>query len=180
MRINTFIYLNVLLAFSVLSGCASTLDRVTAVRPDGGAIQVFGHEYDVVFPAALRVMHMNNEKIEEARRETGRIVSLQPLGSRAIFLTKLPGGKTRVELSASMYLWWTGLLSGGSEAFFTLLREQIIVFEEKKRQSELSGKKKKVDKDLRTIFKPKNEAEKSAPPEPEPPPEPTRRQRLRR
>ncbi len=178
MRIKIFIYLNVLLAFGVLSGCASTLDRVRAVRPDGGATMVFGHDYDLVFPAALRVMHLNNEKIEEARPETGRIVSLQPLGSRAVFLTKLPGGRTRVELSASMHLWRTGLFSGGPEAFFTLLREQIGVYEKKKRQSKLPEEKENVDKDLKTIFNPKSGVEKP-PPEPEPPPEPTRRERLR-
>lgn len=179
MQIRKFIYLNMLLAFGILSGCASSLDRVNAARPDGGATKVFSHEYDVVFPAALRVMHLNNEKIEEATPETGRIVSLQSFSTRAVFLTKLTGGRTRVELSHSMYLWRIGFFSDGTEAFFSLLREQIDVYEKKKLQDKLSGQKKNVDKDLKTIFNPKGSGEKSAPPKTEPPPEPTRRQRHR-
>jgi hypothetical protein len=182
MRTRIFIFLNTLLALGALSGCASSLDRVVAARPDGGETRTFSHTYDVVFPAALRVMHLNKEKIEEARPETGRIVSLQLLGTRAVFLTKLPGGKTRVELSASMLLWQAGIFSGGPNTFFTLLSEQIAVYEKKKIRDKILSRKKIVDKDLRTIFNPDSGSDKSAtPPQaPEPAPEPTRRRRLRR
>lgn len=179
MQTKTLIFLNTLLVFGLLSGCASTSGRVAAVQPGWGATQVFDHSYDVVFPAAVRVMHLNNEKIEEASPETGRIVSLQTFGARGIFLTKLPGGKTRVELSGSMSLWGIGFFSGGSGAFFTLLREQIVVYEKIKIRDELQHKKKNVDKDLRTIFKPKDSSTKTPLPEPEPAPEPSRRQRHR-
>ncbi len=181
MKFRIFIFLNALLAFGILSGCVSTFDRVAAVRPDGGIAKVFRHSYDVVFPAALRVMHLNKEKIEQASSETGRIVSVQTLGTRAVFLKKLPGGRTRVELSASMSLWGFGIFSGGPGGFFTLLREQIAVYEEKKVRNKLLLEKKKVDKDLKTIFRPKNSSGKTStlPPPPEPSPEPTRRERLR-
>ncbi len=182
MRSRILIFLNTLLALGALSGCASSLDRVAAMRPGGGEARIFSHAYDVVFPAALRVMHLNNEKIEEAAPATGRIVSLQPFGSRAVFLTKLPGGQTRVELSASMLLWRTGIFSGGPNAFFTLLREQIVVYEKKKIRNKMLSRKKSVDKDLRTIYNSGDDSDKSAtPPEtPEPAPEPSRRRRLRR
>jgi hypothetical protein len=181
MRSRIFIFLNTLLALGALSGCVSSLDRVVAARPDGGETRIFSHTYDVVFPAALRVMHLNKEKIEEARPDTGRIVSLQLLGTRAVFLTKLPGGRTRVELSTSMRLWQAGIFSGGPNAFFTLLREQIVVYEKKKARDKMLSKTKEVDKDLRTIFQPDSGSDKSeTPPQtPEPAPEPTRRQRYR-
>lgn len=178
MRFRFPVFLPLVLAALSLPGCASNHDRVKAIRPDGGPSRVFGHAYDVVFPAALRVMHLHNEQIEEARPDTGRIVSLQPLGSRAVFLTKLPGERTRVELSSSMYLWRFGRISGGPEAFFDLLGEQIAIYEKKKiREERMTGKK--VDPELRTIFNPRDRTKKSPPPEPEPTPPTTRRQRLR-
>jgi hypothetical protein len=80
-----------------------------------------------------------------------------------------------------MRLWQAGIFSGGPNAFFTLLREQIVVYEKKKARDKMLSKTKKVDKDLRTIFQPDSGSDKSeTPPQtPEPAPEPTRRQRYR-
>lgn len=178
MRTSILSLLNVLLVYFAVAGCVSTLDRVAAARSDGGAIQIINHDYDVVFPAAIRVTHLYNESIEEANQETGRIVSSYWFGARAIFLTKLPQNRTRVELSSSMSRTM-GIFPWNTNSFFTLLREQIVIFEKKRVRHKLLEEKKKVDQDLRTIYKPRDLQKKEDLPVVEPPSNPTRRERLR-
>ena len=85
---------------ALVSGCASGIQRVRAVQPDGGAVRIFNKPNTIVFPAAVRVMHDHGEDIWEAREDNGRIVSLGRFAAQGIFLTSLPNGRTRVELSS--------------------------------------------------------------------------------
>ncbi len=152
MRTRIFIIFYLFISSSILSGCASSYERVMATLPDGGIAKVLNHSYDVVFPAAVRVMHLNKERIEEAVQRTGRIVSLGLFDSKGIFLKKLPGGRTRVEVSVSISRRDTSTFPGGGDAFFSQLKEQIIEYENMKvRRDRLS--KKKVDPDLRRIYR---------------------------
>ena len=48
---------------ALLSGCASSGQRVRAVKPDGGTVQIFNKPKNIVFPAAVRVMHDNGEEL---------------------------------------------------------------------------------------------------------------------
>ena len=180
MQIRSAVF-NFILAFVALSGCASTLDRVAATRPNGGVAQIFDHPYEIVFPAATRVMHLNNEIIGEADPDTGRIITLRSFQTQGIYITQLANGRTRVELSANMSRQGFGTFPGGPAAFFVLLREQVVVFTKKKVREKILLKKKRVDKDLRTTYKPKEASgtSKEVTPTEEPTTTPTRRQRLR-
>ena len=121
-------------------------------QPDGGIARVLSHSYDVVFPAAVRVMHLNKERIEEAVQRTGRIVSLGLFESKGIFLNKLPDGRTRVEVSASISRRDISAFPGGADAFFSQLKEQIIEHENMKSRGERLSKN-KVDPDFRRIYR---------------------------
>ncbi len=143
-----------LISLILIPGCASRHDRVVATQPDGGISREIHHSFDIVFSAAVRVMHQNKETIEEAVRKTGRIVSLDPFISKAIFLRNLPNGATQVELSDSMSRPELDAFPGGPDAFFAQLKEQITEFEKlKERETRLA--KTAVDPDLRTIFSPR-------------------------
>lgn len=180
MAIRSIVF-NTFFAVVLLSGCASTLDRVAATKPDGGVAQVYDHPYNVVFPAAIRVMHLNNETIGEANPDTGRIIAIRSFQTQGIYLTRLANGRTRVELSANMSRQGFGAFPGGPTAFFVLLREQIVVYTKKKIREKILLRKKRVDKDLRTTYKPKEGSEKTqeATPTEDSTTTPTRRQRLR-
>ncbi len=142
-----------LITLVVTPGCTSRYDRVVATRPDGGISKEIHHSFNIVFSAAVRVMHQNNETIDEAVLKTGRIVSLGPFISKAIFLRNLPNGASRVELSASMSRPELDAFPGGPDAFFAQLKDQITEFEKKwAREKRLA--KTKVDPDLRRIYSP--------------------------
>lgn len=165
-----------------MSGCGSRYDRVESARPGGGIVQVINKPSNIIFHAAVRVMHENGEEIWEAKASEGRIVSLGTFGRHAIFLTPLSSERTRVEISSDTSASLAGLLSGKDGKFFTLLREQIVVYEKKEAVRESLEKNRKVDADLRTIFQEKKEEGEKAPePTQAPAPEPAGRfQRLRR
>ena len=152
MRTRFFIFFLLITASSILSGCASPYERVVATQPDGGISRDLNHSYDVVFPAAVRVMHLSKERIAEAVQRSGRIVSLGLFDTKGIFLKKLPDGRTRVVLSASISRRGTSAFPGGSDAFFIQLKEQIIEYGKKKALEERMSKK-QVDPDLRRIYR---------------------------
>ena len=165
-----------LAALIAITGCTSRYDRVDSARPGGGIAKVINKPQNIVFPAAVRVMHDNGDEIWEANRNTGKIVSLSTFGIRAIFFMPLSHGRTRVEISPN-FSSLIGGYSGGASQFFILLREQIVVYEKKEAYRKFIQKTKKVDSDLRTIFKPESESEKekAAAPEPAPAPAPPSR-----
>jgi hypothetical protein len=146
-------FLLLLVTLVVIPGCTSRYDRVVATRPDGGISREIHHSFDIVFSSVVRVMHNNKETIDEAVQKTGRIVSLSPLISKAIFLRNLPNGATRVELSASMSRPEFGAFPGGPDAFFAQLKEQITEFEKKRAQRKQLAES-QVDPDLRRIYLP--------------------------
>ena len=145
--------LSLIITLGLSAGCASTYDRVLATQPDGGIIMDLSEPYDVVFPAAVRVMHLNKERIAEADRRTGRIISLGLFESRAIFLRKLPKRGTRVELSATMSRRSLSPFPGGPNAFFIQLKEQILAYKITKAK-EKQRSQKEVDPDLRRVYRP--------------------------
>lgn len=182
MRDRIHVIICTLMIAAVISGCGSRYDRVESARPGGGIVRVINKPSNIIFHAAVRVMHENGEEIWEAKASEGRIVSLGTFGRHAIFLLPLSSERTRVEISSDNFVSLAGFLSGKDGEFFTLLREQIVVFEKKEALQESLKKKRQVDADLRTIFQEKKEeAEKAPEPTPAPAPEPPGRfQRLRR
>lgn len=118
---------------AAISGCGSRYESVESARPGGGIVRIFNKPSNIIFPAAVRVMHENGEEIWEAKASEGKIVTISTFGRRAIFLTPLSSERTRVEISSDISASLTGVLFGKGGSFFTLLREQIVVYEKKKK-----------------------------------------------
>ncbi len=165
-----------------ISGCGSRYDRVESARPGGGIVRVINKPSNIIFHAAVRMMHENGEEIWAAKASEGKIISLGTFGQHAIFLTPLSSERTRVEISSDISASLAGLPSGKDGNFFTLLREQIVVYEKKEAILQSRMKKNRVDADLRTVYQEKKEEGKKAPePTPAPAPEPAGRfNRLRK
>ncbi len=121
-----------LLASGALAGCAPSSQLVSSVRPEGGEAQVFNKRYEIVFPAAIRVLHDNNETLIEADSERGRIVAGGGLRAlRAVFITRISAERTRVELSPGFGGALLPGFGGGAADFFSSLREQIVAYEKR-------------------------------------------------
>ncbi len=138
---------------ALLTGCASSGQRVLAVQPDGGAVRIFNKPDNIVFPAAVRAMHDHGEDLWEAREDKGRIVSLGLFGAQGVFLTSLPNGRTRVELSSSFGGSPLGGLFWGPDKFFSRLKELIVVSEKKAEIIKQQKIKIKIDSDLRNTYR---------------------------
>ena len=129
----------------LLAGCtASSTEVLPAIQPGGGPAVVFQKPLEIVFPAAVRVVNIEGEKISEASQERGRIVlgGITPI--RAIFFNRLPNARTRVELSPGFFPVFLGGFLAGPDSFFISLREQIVIYEkkevvEKERRREAEG-----------------------------------------
>lgn len=118
--------LTLALAAGLLAGGCNVLtqkiSRTDSVQPGGGSSQIFNRPYDSVFPAAVRVMHLNKHDVREADSETGRIVAVRGMGRIGVFVQKFSENQTRVEISTN----------AGQGDFFYQLREQIIIYEKKR------------------------------------------------
>ncbi|HBK79019.1 MAG TPA: hypothetical protein DDZ83_04910 [Nitrospinae bacterium] len=80
----------ILAAAAALAGCGTRYERSISSRPGGGIVRIIAKPSQIVFPAALRVMHDTGEEIWEADQKAGRIVSISALGQRAIFSPPFP------------------------------------------------------------------------------------------
>lgn len=172
----------ILVAASLIAGgcnvLAQKISRTASVQPGGGDHQIFDKPYTTVFPAAVRVMHLNKRDIREADSRTGRIVAISGFGRIGIFVEKFPEKRTRVEVSTNF----------GSGDFFRQLREQILVYEKKQAvKAEVERiaieKKNPENEPLRVNAARKAEATKPVEQQqaaPAPPPAPRRRGRYQR
>ncbi|MDP7372054.1 MAG: hypothetical protein QF919_16515 [Nitrospinota bacterium] len=152
-----------------------------STRPGGGTVRIISKPKNIVFPAAVRVMHESGEEVWEANKTTGEIVSLTTFGKRAIFIMSLSEGRTRIEILSGLSGIPIPGISDPDGNFFALLKEQIVIYEKKAVLKEALKKKREVDADLRTKFNTETEKKEPAAPEPAaPPPSPSRFNRLRR
>ncbi|MBT3351528.1 MAG: hypothetical protein HOC91_10235 [Nitrospinaceae bacterium] len=176
MRGRIYIIICSLIVVAGISGCGSRFDRVESARAGGGIVRVINKPSHIVFHAAVRVMHENGHELWEAKASEGRIVALSTFGRHAVFLTPLSSERTRIEISSDISASLAGLLSGKDGNFFTLLREQLVVYEKKEAIQESRLRKRKVDADLRNVYqKKKEDEEKPSEPTPTATPEPAGR-----
>ncbi len=164
MKNRSWTFLTLLITAALLAaGCASRYERVQSARPDGGVVRIINKPKSTVFAAAVLAMHERGEELWEAQSATGKIVSLTTFGKRAIFILAVSERRTRVELSSNFSRALIPGTSNSGKEFFTLLREQIFIYEKKAVFKNAQKRKWEVDNDLRTVYKPESEAEKKSP-----------------
>ena len=136
----------------LLAGCASSsTELLPTIQPDGGPSIILPKPYELVFAAAVRVANLAGETLSEASLERGRIVLHGRGPTRAIFLHRVPNGRTKVELSSG-FIWLDPLEPIFAEGgFFPALREQIVIYEkrealEKDRRREIEEIEKAAEK----------------------------------